>query len=101
METYQDLSRLVSPRSIALVGASDRSGSIGARALENLMDHSDFKGDVYLVNATKPEVAGRKAWPDVASLPAVPDTALVAVPAEHVLAVLEQCGEKGCASRLF
>ncbi|ABF09475.1 acetate---CoA ligase (ADP-forming) [Cupriavidus metallidurans] len=95
METYQDLSRLVSPRSIALVGASDRSGSIGARALENLMDHSDFKGDVYLVNATKPEVAGRKAWPDVASLPSVPDTALVAVPAEHVLAVLEQCGEKG------
>ncbi|MCY1281834.1 Protein lysine acetyltransferase Pka [compost metagenome] len=95
METYQDLSLLVSPRSVALVGASDRPGSIGARALENLLEHSDFRGDVYLVNATKTEVAGRKAWPDVASLPAAPDTAVVAVPAEHVLPVLEQCGEKG------
>ncbi|MBZ5794660.1 acetate--CoA ligase family protein [Burkholderia contaminans] len=95
MDTFQDLSRLISPTSVALVGASDRSGSIGERALSNLLDHSDFKGSVYLINATKTEVAGRKAYPDVASLPEAPDTAVIAVPAEHVLNVLNQCADKG------
>jgi acyl-CoA synthetase (NDP forming) len=95
MGTYQDLSYLISPRSLVVVGASDRSESIGWRVLKNLLEHSDFRGEVYLVNATKAEVAGRRAWPSVAALPQTPDTAIIAVPAEHVLPVLEQCGARG------
>jgi acyl-CoA synthetase (NDP forming) len=95
MTQYQDLSPLFSPCSIVVVGASDRPESIGWRVMNNLFEHSDFKGEVYLVNATKPEVFQRKTYPSVDALPATPDVALVAVPAEHVLQVLEQCGARG------
>ena len=77
-----DLSRLIRPRSIALVGASDRPQSIGERTLTNLLDHSEFDGDIYLVNPTKAEIRGHRCWPSVASLPATPDVAVIVVPAK-------------------
>lgn len=90
-----DLSRLIRPRSIALVGASDRLHSIGERTLTNLLDHSEFDGDIYLVNPTKAEIRGRRCWPSVASLPATPDVAVIVVPASGVLAVAEECAARG------
>lgn len=92
-----DLSRLINPRSIALVGASDREGGIGERTLTNLLTHSKFGGDVYLVNPTKPEIRGLRCWPSVAALPATPDVAVVAVPASGVLTVIEECAARGVA----
>lgn len=92
-----DLSRLINPRSIALVGASDREGGIGERTLTNLLTHSEFGGDVYLVNPTKPEIRGHRCWPSVAALPATPDVAVVAVPASGVLTVIEECAARGVA----
>lgn len=85
-----DLSLLCAPRSIALVGASDDAGSIGGRALVNLIEHSRFDGELYLVNPKRETVAGRRCWPDVASLPATPDLVVVSVPAAHTNAVLRQ-----------
>lgn len=90
-----DLQRLIHPRSIALVGASDRASSIGERTLTNLVTHSQFAGDVYLVNPGKTEIRGLRCWPDVASLPDTPDVAVVVVPASGVLEVLEQCAARG------
>lgn len=90
-----DLSRLIRPRSIALVGASDRQNSIGERTLTNLLDHSEFDGDIYLVNTTKDEIRGRRCWPSVASLPATPDLAVIVVPASGVLTVAEECAARG------
>lgn len=55
---FSDLSRLVLPRSIALIGASDRKDSIGGRALLNLMKYSDFMGRLDLVNPTKTTFSG-------------------------------------------
>lgn len=96
METpLTDLSRLIRPRSIALVGASDRKNSIGERTLANLLDHSEFDGDIYLVNPTKDELRGRRCWPSVASLPATPDLAVIVVPAAGVLTVAEECAARG------
>lgn len=90
-----DIARLIRPRSIALVGASEREGSIGERTMTNLVMHSDFSGEVYLVNPTKAEIRGRQCWPSVAALPATPDVAVVAVPASGVLAVIEECVARG------
>ncbi|WP_082576830.1 acetate--CoA ligase family protein [Acidovorax sp. Root70] len=90
-----DISRLIRPRSIALVGASDRPQSIGERTLTNLLDHSEFDGDIYLVNPTKAEIRGHRCWPSVASLPATPDVAVIVVPASGVLAVAEECAARG------
>jgi acyl-CoA synthetase (NDP forming) len=89
-----DLARLVNPRSIALVGASDRVGSIGARALENLVAHSSFSGDLYLVNPTRSDIGGRKCWPDVASLPVAIDLAVITIPAAAVLPTIKECVER-------
>jgi acyl-CoA synthetase (NDP forming) len=96
-DTPADLSRLINPRSIALVGASDREGSIGERTLTNLLTHSEFGGEVYLVNPTRPEIRGRRCWPSVAALPGTPDVAVVAVPASGVLTVIEECAARGVA----
>lgn len=90
-----DLSRLINPRSIALVGASDRPASIGERTLTNLLTHSEFSGDVYLVNPTREELRGRRCWPSIAALPATPDVVVIVVPASGVLTVVEECVARG------
>lgn len=92
---FQDLDRLFNPRSVALVGASDRANSIGAHTLANLTEHSDFAGELLLVNPAKSEIGGRPCWPDVASLPSVPDVALIVIPAAGVVEAVRQAGEKG------
>lgn len=94
-DTLPDLSRLCSPRSVALVGASDDPGSIGGRALVNLLKHSDFKGEVMLVNPKRESVAGMRCWPDIASLPSTPDLVLISVPAVHVNPALRQAAARG------
>lgn len=90
-----DLTHLINPRSIALLGASDREGSIGERTLSNLLTHSEFGGDVYLVNPSKTELRGMRCWPSISALPQVPDVAVVAVPASGVLGVIEECAARG------
>lgn len=86
---------LFNPRSIAVVGASDRPDSIGARTLDNLLRHSHFEGEVWLVSTSKPELHGRRTWPSVAALPDTPELALVVVPAAAALEVLQQCAARG------
>ncbi|MFW8565592.1 acetate--CoA ligase family protein [Orrella sp. 11846] len=95
MSTKSDLSLLVNPNSVAIVGASDRAESIGGRVVENLLQFSSFSGTTYLVNATRDMVAGQPCWPSVAELPETPDVIVVAVPAAHVLQVLTEAGERG------
>lgn len=89
------LSRLINPRSIALVGASDRTASIGERTLTNLLTHSRFEGELYLVNPSKDEIRGQRCWPSVAALPATPDVVVVVVPATSVLGVIEESVARG------
>ena len=95
MIVFPDLQRLVRPDSIAVVGASDTAGSIGRRTLDNVTKHSDFSGEIYLVNARREAIDGRICYPDVTSLPAAPDVALVAVPARAVMDSLHQCADRG------
>lgn len=86
---------LFNPRSIAVVGASDRPDSIGARTLDNLLVHSHFEGEVWLVSTTKPELYGRRTWPSIESLPATPELVVLVVPAAVAMGVLEQCAARG------
>ena len=53
------------PRSLVLIGASDRPASIGQRALSNIVEHSRYTGELFLVNATKDSVMGRRAYRSV------------------------------------
>lgn len=87
-----NMDRLLAPRSIAFVG-----GSFAERAIRSLRRH-DYKGDVYAVNPTRAEIAGVKCFRTLADLPAVPDAAYVAVPAEatvEAVAELRRIGAGG------
>ena len=89
-----DLSALFEPRSVAVVGASRRPGSIGGAVLRNLL-RGGFEGPVYPVNREAPFVQSIRAYPDLASLPERPDLVVVAVPAPHVLPVLRDAVARG------
>lgn len=90
----RNLRPLFAPRSLALVGASDRPGSLGATLLANLAA-SGFQGTVYPVNPNRSELAGQPVYPNVAALPATPDLAIVCTPAATVPGIIRQLGEKG------
>lgn len=87
------IARLLQPRSIAVVGAGRRAGSIGHELFLNLIRHG-FTGPVYPVNPTARSVAGVRAWPTIADVPDTIDVAVLAVPPERVLEVVEQCAQK-------
>jgi acyl-CoA synthetase (NDP forming) len=98
MTGFSDLTRLVAPRSMVIVGASAREGSQGRRLVDNVLVHSGFDGEVYLVNPGSKEILGHPCYPSVADVPASGiDVALVIVSAVHVLPALEQCAAKGIA----
>lgn len=90
-----DLSRLVDPASVAIIGASDRPGSLGARTVANLLDHSDFTGRPYLISRTKKMIHGLPCHESVLALPEAPEVALLVVPAAQTLDVLADCAAKG------
>ncbi|MGI5159275.1 acetate--CoA ligase family protein [Microbispora sp. CA-102843] len=89
------MSRLVDPESVAIIGASDRPGSLGARTVANLLDHSNFTGRPYLVSRTKKTIHGLPCHTSVLELPETPEVALLVVPAAQALTVLNECAEKG------
>jgi acetate---CoA ligase (ADP-forming) len=89
------LHRLVSPGSVAIVGASDRAGSLGERTVSNLLDYSDFRGEVYFINPNKSAIRGIKCHANVRDLPVAPDVAALVVPAKAVVDTLRDCAARG------
>lgn len=91
--TASSLSRLLQPKSIAIIGASNRMPGIGGYVTANIV--RAFKGPVYPVNPRETEIQGVKAWARVEDLPRDIDLAMIVVPAEAVPAVLEACAAQG------
>jgi len=88
-----DLSpELFTPRSIAVIGASANPNKVGYAVFRNLLT---FPGQLYPVNPGRADLLGRKAYASVLDIPSVVDLAVVIVPAQHVPAVMEECGVKG------
>ncbi|MBU2592676.1 CoA-binding protein, partial [Patescibacteria group bacterium] len=94
MSKAKDLSRLFSPRSIAVIGASATSGKVGAIVLKNIIN-SGFPGKVYPVNPNAENINDLKCFKTILDLPEVVDLAVIAIPAASVNEVLSQIGEKG------
>jgi acetyltransferase len=85
---------LLRPRSVAVIGASRKRGTIAAEVLHNLL-HSGFSGAVYPVNPHAPVVQAVKAYRSVEEIPDEVELAVLVVPAAHVPEALEACGRKG------
>ena len=82
------------PRSVAVIGASRRQGSIGRQVVANLIA-GGFQGPVYPVNPKAEVVLSVPAFPSVKAVPGPVDLAVLVVPPDAVLVAAEQCGRKG------
>src|SRR5665213_1146393 len=88
-----DLRPLLSPKSLAIVGAASDE-SIRGRLTKHLIGHG-FDGPIYPVTRSQSEILGHKAYKSVADLPEPVDLAIIVVPAAHVISTIEQCGARG------
>ncbi|MEY2918920.1 MAG: hypothetical protein RL261_225, partial [Pseudomonadota bacterium] len=92
--TAKRIEAVLRPASVAVVGASDKPGSIGAVLCRNLRE-GGFRGPVFYVNPRHATIGEVPAFPDVRSLPQAVDVAIIATPPHTLPTVLEHCGERG------
>ena len=86
------ISRLLTVKSIAVVGASPEPNKVGYSILRNLLT---FPGSLYPVNPKHPIILGRKSYPTLGSIPGPVDIAVVSVPVRIVPQIVQEAGEKG------
>ncbi len=89
-----DLERFFSPKSIALIGASQDLITISGQPLSHMLNHG-YGGKLYPVNPRYQDILGQKCYPSLADVPETPDLALILINASRVADMLEQCGKKG------
>lgn len=88
------LDAIMKPKSIAVIGASERPAAIG-RELTNKLISYGYKGNLYPVNPKSETILGVKAYKTVSDIPEVVDLAVIVVPRDFVYQVVEECGIKG------
>jgi acetyltransferase len=94
------LTPLFAPRSVALIGASERAGSVGRTVLWNLLS-SPFGGTVYPINPKRPSVLGIRTYPAVDELPERPELVVICTPAETVPGLIRDCVKAGIGSGII
>jgi acetyltransferase len=96
----ENLNRIFNPKRIAVIGASERKGSIGAKIFSNLIS-AGYKGTVFPVNPFRQKVQGLTAYPSISKIPGQIDLAVIATPAHVVPQVVEECGKAGVAGAII
>jgi acetyltransferase len=87
------LHRLFEPQSVALVGASEKAGSVGRQVLQNLVG-GNFQGDIYPVNPNYDSLMGLSCYPSLRDIDHSIDLVVLAIPAGEIPEVMRQCGEQ-------
>jgi len=93
------ISRLLRPRSVAVIGASGDPAKTAGRPVAYLLKHA-FQGEIYPVNPKLDRIAGLACYPDVASLPAVPDVGIVLLGAERAHLAVRELATRGAAAAI-
>ena len=91
---YRDISPLMSPKSVALIGATDHLTSFGGRVYQQMMGFG-FPGRIYPINPRLPEIRGVPCFPNLKSLPEVPDHVGIVLATTRVFDALADCVEAG------
>src|SRR5215210_6761511 len=88
----QPLDAIFKPETVAVIGASDRPGSVGRTIMWNLISNP-FGGTVFPVNSRRANVLGIKAYPSVTDIPQKVDLAVIVAPAPAVPEIIRECAE--------
>lgn len=99
MSTYR-ISDLLAPRSVAVIGGSDRPTSVGRAVLANLRD-AGFPGTIQLVNSKYTNLLGFEAKASVEELAETPDVAVLTTPAATIPALVDALGKRGCKAAII
>src|SRR3954464_7688349 len=94
------LDAMLSPRSIALIGATEAEHSVGRTVLENLQA-GGFKGALYPINPKRENGLGIRAFPTIAAVPGKIDLAVIVTPAGAVPGLVRACGQAGIPSAVI
>lgn len=97
---FSSLDTMLRPRSVAVIGASDEPSRIGGRPIAYMRERG-FAGSILPVNPRRATVQGLRAFPDIASLPEVPDAAVIAVPSAAAGPTMEELGRLGCRAAIM
>jgi acetyltransferase len=92
--TIRNLDGLLHPRSVAVIGGSQRAGALGQLVLSNLID-GGYEGALFAVNPKPVEVAGVRWVTEIAKLPQAPDLAVIVTPAATIAGIVGALGELG------
>ena len=99
VEMRARLERLLRPQSIAIIGASATTGSLGQSVLMNL-EQAHYRGPIHLVNPKRPVIGGRECLGSIEELPGEVDCAVLAIPGSAVLTSVKACAEKRVGSAI-
>ena len=99
-EILQSMNRIMKPKAIAVIGASNEEGKIGNSVMKNLIN-GGYRGEIFPINPKADEVVGLKAYKSIKDVSADVDVAVFAVPAKFVAGALQECGEKGVAGAIL
>jgi acetyltransferase len=91
---HRPLDPILSPKTIAVIGATERKRSVGRTVMTNLIE-GGFPGKIFPVNPIQETILGRPAYPNVAALPEVPDLAVIITPPKTVPGILKECAAAG------
>jgi acetyl coenzyme A synthetase (ADP forming)-like protein len=99
-DVVTSMNRIMKPRAVAVIGASDETGKIGNSVMKNLIN-GGYKGQIYPIHPKAAEIMGHKAYKSVKDVPGEIDTAVFAIPAKLVAGALTECGEKKIAGAIL
>jgi acetyl coenzyme A synthetase (ADP forming)-like protein len=99
-DVVTSMNRIMKPKAIAVIGASNEAGKIGNSVMKNLIN-GGYQGKIFPVTPKGGEVMGLQAYKSVKEIPEEVDTAVFAIPAALVAGALKECGEKKIAGAVL
>ena len=100
MTRKPDIGSLLSPKTVAVIGAAPVGQGLRGRILEILTAHP-YQGRIYPISRSHTEVQGLKAFPSIAEVPEMVDLAVLIIPARYVAEELERCGQAGVKAAII
>ena len=92
-EMLRAMNRIMKPKAVAVIGASNETGKIGNSVMKNLIN-GGYAGKIFPIHPKDEEIVGKRAYKSVKDVPGEIDVAIFAIPAKFVAGALVECGEK-------